>query len=530
MYQGKFLAENRAAKASASPKKAEPAVKDEEILKDAQFPAAEQEAPVAVKEEISAEVNPVPEKKEAKPSKAKKEKKKKKGIRIGTVIFYLLYLMLIGAAAYGINYVYNLLNDWLTVYEASQPDTRNREIFDEHFSDPDWGWVYDQAGLQGTEFEGKEAYITYMENLVGDTQLTYSKTSAGLSGGQKYIVKLGEQKVATFTMQNPVTDELEIPQWSLSSIEAGFFTRNEDVTILTQPGRTITLNGVPLDETYVTKTTSSVVDSYLPEGIHGPRTATLYAKGFLVAPEVLVIDEAGELVPMEYNAETNTYFESTLADHTDAEISKEEYDAIVNATLAYCKHMIGATGANLKNFFDTKSDIYKTINKNELWFKGYARYDFSEETVTEYRRYSDELFSARIQISLNTYRNDGSLKAFPVNTTFFLQKDSNGQWRVNNMTNVDIRKQTASVRLTFKAGDNVLFTNIFPEDVDSISAPMVTAPEGKVFDGWYRQDVAEDGSIQYTLVFAPDETGIINLPAGTKLEPMILYALFVDAQ
>ena len=119
--------------------------------------------------------------------------------------------MLIGAAAYGINYAYNLLNDWLTVYEASQPDTRSREIFDEHFSNPDWGWIYDQAGLQGTEFEGKEAYITYMNNLVGDAELTYSKTSAGLSGGQKYIVKLGEEKVATFTMQNPVTGELEIP-------------------------------------------------------------------------------------------------------------------------------------------------------------------------------------------------------------------------------------------------------------------------------------------------------------------------------
>ena len=98
------------------------------------------------------------------------------------------------------------------------------------------------------------------------------------------------------------------------------------------------------------------------------------------------------------------------------------------------------------------------------------------------------------------------------------------------MTNVDIRQQTASVRLTFKTGDSVIYTNLFAEDVAKIEAHMVTAPEGKVFDGWYRQDVAADGSISYTLVFTPDENGLITLPSGTRLEPMTLYALFVDAQ
>jgi hypothetical protein len=120
-----------------------------------------------------------------------------------------------------------------------------------------------------------------------------------------------------------------------------------------------------------------------------------------------------------------------------------------------------------------------------------------------------------------------SRNRFTPGTGFELQGKT---WKCINMTNVDIRQQTASVRLTFKSGNTVIFTNIFPQDAATIQPPVVTAPEGKVFDGWYRQDIAADGSIQYTLVFAPDETGIINLPAGTKLEPMILYALFVDAQ
>ena len=128
MYQGKFLAENRAAtKADKSVKAA--ALTADQIM-DEELAAAQQEAQAAPV--IEKEATP------AKAKKAQKKNKKKKGIRVGTVIFYLFYLMLIGAAAYGINYGLGLLNDWLTVYEASQPDTRSREIFNEYFADPDW--------------------------------------------------------------------------------------------------------------------------------------------------------------------------------------------------------------------------------------------------------------------------------------------------------------------------------------------------------------------------------------------------------
>ena len=510
MYQGKFLAENKAA--AKAEKNAKVAVPTADEIMDEELAAARQEAKEA----------PV---REAAPKKEKKTKKKK-GIRVGTVIFYLLYLMLIGAAAYGINYGLGLLNDWLTVYEASQPDTRSQEIFDEHFANPDWGKIYDMAGLTGTEFEGKDAYIAYMQAKVGDRELTYSKTSAGLSGGQKYIVKLGEEKVATFTMQNPVTGELEIPEWSLDTVEAGFFTRNEDVTILTQPGHTVTLNGVPLDESYVIKTTASIVDSYLPEGVHSQSTATLYAKGFLVAPEVMVIDANGAVMELEYDAESNIYYESQLAKAVEATISDAEEEALVNAILAYCKHMIGANGANLNKHFDTKSAIYKTITKNELWFKGYARYDFSDAVVTEYYRYTDELFSARIQITLNTYRNDGSLKDFPVNTTVFMQKDAKGKWLVNNMTNVDIHQIITQIRMTWMQDGEILASEMVDASTNFLTPPAVTAPEGKEFIGWFSETTDAEGNVTLSLVFAPSESGTLNLADSYVLEPMVLHARF----
>ena len=274
MYQGKFLSENRDARvaqlrqkrANTSPTSQQPVPEEPAPQETMMMPKVRQ--PAAVEPER------VPAYEER---KQKNPEKRKKGPRVSTVIFYTFYLLLIVASVFGIRYGLGALEEWLVVYESSQPDTRSQEIFNQLFGDPDWGEIYDLAGLEGTEFEGKESYVSFMEQLVGNQELTYSKTSAGLSGGEKYIVRAGEIKVATFTMENPVTDAAAIPQWSLAEVEANFFNRDWDVTILTRPDCTVFVNGVKLDDSYVIKTTASTVDQYLPEGVHGPQTATLYA-------------------------------------------------------------------------------------------------------------------------------------------------------------------------------------------------------------------------------------------------------------
>ena len=63
-------------------------------------------------------------------------------------------------------------------------------------------------------------------------------------------------------------------------------------------------------------------------------------------------------------------------------------------------------------------------------------------------------------------------------------------------------------------------------DGGTLTPPAVTAPEGKVFAGWFRQSENEAGEVVYTRVFLPDEDGNVTVPAGYELEPMVLYALF----
>jgi len=485
MYQGKYLSN---AKPQKAPKKAAPAPQE----------------PRAPKE---------------------KKQKRKKRITVGTVIFYFLYFACIIAAAVAIRQVYIYLEDWLIRFEASQPDAKSQEIFQEMFADPDWGELYTLCGLEGTEFEGKEAYEEYMEAKVGDQELTYSMTSAGLSGGQKYLIRLGDEKVGSFIIKNHAKDELDIPDWKLESVEIEEYPRVRHVTVSTQPGRTVSVNGIPLDESYIVKTTSSAVENYLPEGVHGPSTATLYADGFLVEPEVLVIDDQGNLVDMSYDPETCTYSEAVQS-QTFSEIPEAEKTALVEATKAYGRYIIGITSVKLNKYVDSTTEIYKLIKGNDQFFKGYTSYGFTEPVISEYCRYTDNFFSAKIQFTLNTYRPDGSVKAFEIDSTIFMSYTEKNGWLITNISNTDVHKITTLVRMTWLQDGQILETNMVDASENLLTPPPVTVPQGKEFVGWFKESMDENGDTTLSLVFAPTESGTISLPSDYILEPMVLQARF----
>lgn len=458
---------------------------------------------------------------------SKKKVKTKKRSTVGTKIFYGFYLVLVIAMAATVFYGLNMLKDWLVSYEASQPHTKSQQIFDQLFVDPNWEDIYDMAGPEDTKFESKDAFVRYMEQKVGSSALTYKETSAGLSGGQKYIVRLGDENIGTFTLTNSVTDELEIPQWELDNVEI-FVSYDEHVTLTLRQGRNVSINGVALDGSYIIRTTSTVAEDYLPEGIHGLTSATYYVEDFLVAPEVTVTDESGNAVELSYDAETRTYTEPI--DTETFEMPEDARLTVIDAAQTYCKFMVKAVGTNqLKLKFDSGSSTYKSITRSDLWtLQDYTKYAFTDPAVSEYYRYSDELFSARIAFDLNITRTNGTIKTFSLDTTLFLEKNESGSWMVTNMTNVDVQEVLSRVRITYMLDGETLQTGMVDVGTAMLMPPEISAPEGKLFAGWFLESTDENGDTTMTLAFNPDETGTVLIPSGYMLEPMVLHALFED--
>ena len=449
--------------------------------------------------------------------------KQKKGPRTHTIVFYTLYFLFIAAFCVGFYFVMGELDGFLVKYEAAQPDARSQEVFARYFSQPDWGQLYDVAGISGTQYDGKDAFVSYMQTKVGTEQLTFVETSMGLSKDKKYYVRVGEENIGSFSLGN-VAGAVAIPEWDLCGMEF-FISYDRDVTVDSYPGYTVKINGVALDDSHIIRTTTTRAEEYLPEGLHGMRTVRYYLDGLLVTPAVTVENEAGEAVTLSYDAERNAYTHET----TFNSITDEQKKAFEKATEIYGRFMItDVSKQTLAKYFSGKS--YDAITQAELTFiQTYTGFAFTPAKITEFFAYSDTFCSARIARTLEVTRKNGTIKEYEINTTYFMEKTADG-WMVVDITNTDVQTGSAQVRLRFMMDGQLLESQMLESNAQVIIPPEVEIPEGKQIQGWFLQTVDENGKKSMTLAFQTNDFGEVFLPAGYELEPMTVHVLFENKE
>ena len=427
------------------------------------------------------------------------------------------------------------LHGWLSDYEQSQPVYKAEAVFQQLFSDPNWGDLYTAAGAQDSLYEGKEEYVNYMEAKVGDQKLNYMETSAGLTGGKKYVVRLGEEKVASFTLKDtkgvgtPSLSNLEnlgeIPDWQLGSVEV-FFVREGSYRIEKVDGCTVYVNDVALDDSYTIQIATTMAESLLPEGTVGASMCLQQVDGIMELPTVKILDKDGNEAEVTYDENTRTFTQRTESNT----MTEEQKTVALEASKVNCLWMIEEIKdrGDVAKYFDNASKPYSDITKlGELWMQGHAGYVFANEEVTKFASYGDDLFSVYVSMDLNVTRKDGSVKTYEFDKTLFF-KNIKGSWKVINWTNLDVSQPVGKVRLTFMDGDTQLTSDFYTTDAKEVITPIMPAPAGKVLAGW-ATITEEDGKTVYNLVFEPDETGRVAIAEGTSLTPMTLVAVFEDA-
>ena len=550
MYKGKF--DQKSKKSSTdireivSQRNAAPAPEAPAPKKPA--PVKKPQEPEILRKEAPKKAQPAPAPKAAEPVKkqpaeqpkqVKKETKKKKGPRIGGVIFYTLYFLFILLFAVALLFGLNIVKNWLITFEYAQPDLKAQQVFTELFSDPNWGELYDTAGIQDTAYEGKEEFMVYMDTRMGTEELTYLETSAGLSGDKKFVVRLGEEKVASFTLTdknktqatgNALKDMTVIPDWQFKAVEL-FFDREATYNIRLVDSHTAYVNGVALDENFTISEATTKVETYLPEGATGAAVITQQISGLMTMPTVTITDKDGNDVAVTYDEATRTFAETTV---TTAITPQQEQVALAAARVATLWMIKEVTDrSEVAKYFNTSYDAYKNIvnfKRDDLIVQDYNGYQIVNESVTKFTSYSEDLFSVLVNLDLNITRTNGTIKNFNYHQSLVFQKNDKGEWLVVAATNEDVSEPVGKVRLTFMNGDEQLYSNFFYTDANKVITPVISAAPNQVFSGWARRDVGEDGTITLTIIFQPDPTtGEVKLPEGTTLEPMTLYAYFQDA-
>jgi hypothetical protein len=445
-------------------------------------------------------------------------KREKKSIFYKVLLAILLVLLLVFC------YIrFGLLRPWLTRFEAAQPKHTSQEIFQTLFSPADWGRVYDEANLDGTVYQGREGFIQSMEELTAGQELTLVETSAGLSGDRRYIVKAGSDSVAAFTLVNKGQDGETA--WQLDSVEM-LLGQTGTVTVRAADGCRVLVNGAELGEDCQVQRIQTAAEHYLPQGVSGPRTTVWQTQVSTIRQaEVTVLDETGASLPLTYDANTNCFTAQVPQDQP----SEEERSMLLGAAKSYAKFMIRqSTTAQLQKYFDSQSQIYQTIRSSEIWIKNTSGHSFENESISEYCRYSPDLFSARVTMDMKVRRGNGTLKPYTVDSTFFFHKTGGG-WRAFEMTNMDVQEEIVHTRLLFMNGQEALGQVFVSSSDRSFTPPAVTAPQGQRFAGWAVRE-SSGNSVTMTVRFQPGEDGAVTLPEGYSLEPMTLYAAFEAAK
>lgn len=453
-------------------------------------------------------------------------KKNGKKLPVGTFVFYGILLLVSAGVLLTVNYIRTQkLRPYLVNFENSQPKHKCEELYNELFcakdGTPDWERLYELSGIEETPFESKTDFCDYMREQIAGKTLGYTETSGGLEG-KKYIVRAGEDKIADFLLVSKNADGNTV--WELGKVNL-YFERGAKVVARTVDGHRLRLGGIPLDDSYLASSTETKAEEYLPEGVHGARSTLWLADGLLRAPKVDAVNDAGEVFPLVLNEESGIYEEAAPAMR---EITEEEKSRVLLCAETYARFMIGsAKTAELKTCFDENSEIYATVKKSDTWMQNYRGYEFAEETASDFRAYTSDLFSVRISFTLNVKRTNGTVKEFPLDSTFFFTR-KDGVFYISNMTNVNVAEEITKTRLIFKNGGQELDRIFLESGQRSFPAPKIDVPEGQSFGGWAVSETDENGKPLLTVRFRPDENGTVYLPEGYVPEPLTLYAVFLS--
>lgn len=445
--------------------------------------------------------------------------------RVGTIVFYSIYGAFIAAVIAALLVALNFLQDWLVRYEASQPEHKAQQVFEDLFSSPDWENLYDLAHIADTPYENKDTFVTYMTEKVGNAALTYEETAAGLSGDRKYIVSLAGEKVATFTLTGGSDLQTEIANWELGTVDL-FFQRTQSILVEKLPEHTVYINGAALDDSHTIRKIYTAAEDMLPEGIHGCRLEQQYLEGLLLQPEITVKDANGNPVTMAKDPETGIL---TPVLPEAEPMTQAERERILDAAKAYSLFLVRKiTKGELANYFDKTTTIYKDIVTAEAYVQPFDRHEFltDENAVQDFYRYNDSLFSARVVMTMRQFRAGWKTKDFHMNTTFFFTKNEDGTYLITDLTNVAMQEIKQEVRLTFCNGDSVIASQLVDATATTLTLPSVTAPQSQHLKGWAIRENDGQGQITMTIVLTPGEDGVAQLDPQKPLEPMTLYPVF----
>ncbi len=363
-----------------------------------------------------------------------KRKKKKFHVYVAVLILWLT------ACTVAIMYGYRKFNDFLikyeTSYQASMPGLVMDEIF-VHFQQRDIEYLWNNMSEHPTvsQFENEDVVKEFMLHMIEDKVLTYTESGEYTAENPSYAIEADGYVIGTVTLKRDLnaTREFGFPTWTLANITfpAQPF---EGATITIPENSTVYVNGIPLDETYITEQIppdESELQYVEPYGGTITGFTTYGISGLYEEPSIEVRDYTGEVQPVEYNETTDLYRADFSSNHPERE-ALEQY-GIEFTTLFANVISMDADLTELEPYFPPDSLAYNYISRNTAlrYFTGHGAVTIQNEEVQEFIAYNEDTVYMQVYIE-QEMQMWPEPEVVPTTTHLYLTR-IDGEWKISGM-------------------------------------------------------------------------------------------------
>ena len=352
----------------------------------------------------------------------------KRASRVGTGIYFGLMIVLVIAILATAMYFVNYLHGAMTAYEASQLkyalERAAQPIVGKDYRL--WSRYEDPLTFQ---YESVDRYVGYLENLIGDKQITYRETSSGGDQNRKkYVILADGLRIGEFSLKHEREDDYGNPLWDPDTMSFELL-QPQSYTIEAPSASTVYVNGVPLPDEWIVKDGIPEYEIIIdpPAGVTIPTRRVYHFSLNFGVDSVRVVDSRGVDNPITQDG--NTYV--AAMNYDDAAMSAEFDERVIEvARQISCFMSKDFALYNLSKNLIADCPALQKLNAFDLkWVLSHRTYDFHDIKVEHYVRHTDTLFSVEISYTFEIIYYTVDPEYYPTAYRLYFMKDGD-KWKV----------------------------------------------------------------------------------------------------
>lgn len=364
--------------------------------------------------------------------------------------FWLGYIILIGVLVIFMVVVFIYVWNTMKKYEASQPKYTIEGIIEKiqtgTLDIPVTGGVTKTSG----KFEKGETGTTSFDfnTMFKGKTLTYQKDKESYNQDKPIYDIIENNKVIAKVKLSAVNTHnvmaiLAISDWDVTEITANMAmqeTGNINVSVTMPSNFSATLNGIALSDTErkgepQAKKEMENVGQYAEV----PKFVTYEVTGLSKAPVLSIKDNNNAEVDLSsYNGD----YSNVSVDYKPSEMPQDLKDYVLLAAKTYSNYFsrdvegCQSSTAGIQPFFPKDSyfvQLAEQYRQGDMWmFSGHTAPTFSNESVTDYIRYSDTVFACTVAFDKTMVLKNGTTRVDKNNQVYYYV-NIDGKWLIADM-------------------------------------------------------------------------------------------------